>query len=649
MADKPGLSYTGEADAPSAAVEDNTQYIGSGNVSMKVGPKGALTPSAAIAMDPTQTAELLANMQDMIAQRTGPMQQFIGGLKDASAWGGGGVQGPTQSLALRDAQKQKEEQEVFNMRSQMGALKSASAQDATLREQLGSMGGAGGAGGYSIPSEIQAAMNLERTGEGKKKIFTDWAKENAKAYAQPDMDKPTVPVLKFDQGNNEWVPDMVSPRQYRTGSYKDTPQTASALQHPSISTGDPLAAIQNGVYRQESSAGAAKTDQPNYAGAIGPMQLLPDTFNILKSEGLISKTADINNPQDNKDAGNALLAKYYKKYNGDVDKTLAAYYAGEGAINKDGSINTDWKDLKNSKAPTVGEYISLAKQKAGLAAAGQTPAPSGMPARPVSIQQAQQAQEVRMQGQKEEAKITAEASRKEQELFKANTDPGTIRTQIGLVDRFDKVLNNINASPNKDRIVGILNNPTMTNAIVGLLSEGISTPVGSVGMPGLEDALRKVTPGMKKEDIEAVQDLKQIMSSYALEASKAATGQGSMSDYERRMFKDIAGSTSNSYDMLRRTQQILQAHTQFNKDTRRLYDSLYQQGKQRDFQGFLASREFADFNDKYENKLLEINKGLVRDPARSKLIEDSDKSASTPKAPTSGTTSGKINWSVVPK
>ena len=639
MADKPGLSYTGEADAPSAAVEDNTQDIGGGNVSMKVGPKGALTPSAAIAMDPTQTAELLANMQDMIAQRTGPMQQFIGGLKDASAWGGGGVQGPTQSLALRDAQKQKEEQEVFNMRSQMGALKSASAQDATLREQLGSMGGgaggAGGAGGYSIPSEIQAAMNLERTGEGKKKIFTDWAKENAKAYAQPDMDKPTVPVLKFDQGNGEWVPDMVSPRQYRTGSYKDTPQTASALQHPSISTGDPLAAIQNGVYRQESSAGAAKTDQPNYAGAIGPMQLLPDTFNSLKSEGLISKTADINNPQDNKDAGNALLAKYYKKYNGDVDKTLAAYYAGEGAINKDGSINTDWKDLKNSKAPTVGEYISLAKQKAGLAAAGQTPAPSGMPARPVSIQQAQQAQEGVNEYRKSLAQGSAENVKKQEATFLTETDRPTNIRQEGLSNRLGTLLQKYENNPN---IVGLLNKPGMGNAIGSLLAEGISTPVGSINVKGLEDAFQKVIPAVTKDEIKARQEIAQILAEYSLEASKMASGQGSMSDYERTMFQKIAGSTSNSTDLLRKVQQSMAARTEFNKITRSAYDKDYQPGKIQDFKAFITkSPQYAAAADKYVATLAKLAEGA---PAGAGEQQGA-------KAPTTGTTTSGVKWKIV--
>lgn len=129
---------------------------------------------------------------------------------------------------------------------------------------------------------------------------------------------------------------------------------------------DPLTALQRGIYDQESRSGKVKTDRPNYAGAIGPMQIMPKTFAGMKKNKLIPKDFDIKNPEHNKQAGKALLAHYYKKYNGDTAKIAAAYYAGEGAINKDGTINTHWRDKKNPKAPTVGEYINQIMAKANL-------------------------------------------------------------------------------------------------------------------------------------------------------------------------------------------------------------------------------------------------------------------------------------------
>ena len=129
---------------------------------------------------------------------------------------------------------------------------------------------------------------------------------------------------------------------------------------------DPLTALRRGIYDRESRSGKLKTDRPNYAGAIGPMQIMPKTFAGMKKNKLIPKDFDIKNPEHNKQAGKALLAHYYKKYNGDTAKVAAAYYAGEDAINKDGTINTHWRDKKNPKAPTVGEYINQVMAKANL-------------------------------------------------------------------------------------------------------------------------------------------------------------------------------------------------------------------------------------------------------------------------------------------
>jgi hypothetical protein len=142
---------------------------------------------------------------------------------------------------------------------------------------------------------------------------------------------------------------------------------------------DPLTAIQRGIYGQESVSGKIKTDQPNYAGARGPMQIMPGTFDWMKKKKIIPQDYDIKNPEHNKQAGNALIAHYYKKYDGNTAKVAAAYYAGPGAINKDGSINTHWRDKKNPKAPTVGEYISQTQAKANLPGIAATTTLAGVP------------------------------------------------------------------------------------------------------------------------------------------------------------------------------------------------------------------------------------------------------------------------------
>jgi hypothetical protein len=609
----PGLAYAESADTPSAADADNTQNIGSGTGALVKATGKGLAPVGNIAMDPTQTAELLANMQQMVDDRTGAGSQFMRGLERASAWGSGGANGPAQTLAVLNAQQQKEDESVFGMRQQMAAYKSAAAQQERLANELGNLtgggGGAGGTGGYQIPPEIQAAMKLEGTAEGKKKIFTDWAKENAKAYAQPDMDKPTVPVLKYDASTNDWVPDMVSPRAYRFGNYRDTAQTVPALQQTAASSTDPLAAIKRGVFGQESGSGTANTSKPNYAGAIGPMQILPTTFDELKKEGLIPAGYDINNPEHNKAAGDKLLEKYYKQYNGDTDKTLAAYYGGPGAINKDGTINTDWKDKLNPNAPTVGQYISQTKQKAGLTTApAEVLRPSqNIPAKPVSIQAAQQAQEGVNEYRKSLAQGSAENVKKQEAIFLTETDRPNVIVQENLSNRLNTVLNKYEGN---EKVVGLLNKPGMASAIGQLLADGISTPVGSINVKGLEDSFQRVIPAVTKDEIAARQEIAQILAQYSLEASKLASGQGSMSDYERSMFQKIAGSTSNSIDLLKKVQQTMSARAEFNKTARAAYNEDYQPGKIQDYKAFITkSPKYDAAANKYTETLSKLAEG----------------------------------------
>jgi hypothetical protein len=220
-------------------------------------------------------------------------------------------------------------------------------------------------------------------------VSTPGAKTSPQQSAKPSA---AAAEKEFDHGNDQpsaapepesdsYVQDMERRIQKNFNSWPGE-QNESVKKKSAITEKekeDPLAAIQRGIYGQESGSGKAKTDRPNYAGAMGPMQIMPGTFDWIKTLKLIPQDYDIKNPKHNKEAGNALIAHYYKKYNGDTAKVAAAYYGGPGAINKDGTINTQWRDKKNPKAPTVGQYIDQTLAKANLPATGATVALAGVP------------------------------------------------------------------------------------------------------------------------------------------------------------------------------------------------------------------------------------------------------------------------------
>jgi len=68
-------------------------------------------------------------------------------------------------------------------------------------------------------------------------------------------------------------------------------------------------------------------DAKSAVGAKGLMQLMPDT-------GKRFHCSDLKDEQCNVEAGTKYLAWLLKRFNGDVSLTLAAYNAGEGAVDK---------------------------------------------------------------------------------------------------------------------------------------------------------------------------------------------------------------------------------------------------------------------------------------------------------------------------
>lgn len=116
-------------------------------------------------------------------------------------------------------------------------------------------------------------------------------------------------------------------------------------------------AVAQAIYGQESNSGRADTSAVNSQNVTGPMQIQEATFEGLKKNGVIPASFEWQNPEHNKQAGFLHIKDLYQKFDGDVEKVAAMYYASPGVVNGDGTINYDWKNKQRPNDPTVGQYI----------------------------------------------------------------------------------------------------------------------------------------------------------------------------------------------------------------------------------------------------------------------------------------------------
>lgn len=111
------------------------------------------------------------------------------------------------------------------------------------------------------------------------------------------------------------------------------------------------AQINAAILQQESNANP--NAPPSIDGAIGPGQIMPDTFRRYALSG-----ETIGNPLDNQAVSRRITDAYYQKYSGDADRVAVAYFSGEGNVAPPGSP-TPWKtDAKDGNGKSVSSYVA---------------------------------------------------------------------------------------------------------------------------------------------------------------------------------------------------------------------------------------------------------------------------------------------------
>jgi soluble lytic murein transglycosylase len=103
-------------------------------------------------------------------------------------------------------------------------------------------------------------------------------------------------------------------------------------------------------------------DQESHAGALGLMQITPETADVIEhlSGGKTFVTSDLANPQINISYGSYYLRYLLDRYNGNEVAALAAYNAGTGNVDKWGGSDLQESDIR---FPETRAYVDEVRDK----------------------------------------------------------------------------------------------------------------------------------------------------------------------------------------------------------------------------------------------------------------------------------------------
>jgi hypothetical protein len=156
------------------------------------------------------------------------------------------------------------------------------------------------------------------------------------------------------------------------------------------------------------------------------------------------------------------------------------------------------------------------------------------------------------------------------------------------------------------------------------LDEGIKTPNGQISIGGIEDALQKLIPGVRGAEVEARQELQQILGARILDVVQRT--KGSSSDKDWNAYKVIAGSTKNGIDLINKLQKYDRLSIDMDKKQRRLFDDM--PDKSRNYTEFQRNPEKRRMDDEVVGKVYEIAKSQYlrkKTPARPQNVPEGAK------------------------
>lgn len=509
---------------------------------------------------------VLEQMQKLYEQRQA-QQQGLGGfvetLKDATAWTAGGIHGPTEALSKRAEDKQKRAAELFDMQNKIAAQRSAIANRNAF---FGTAPTAGGAAPTQTPGAAPADGGVAPTAQA--------------------------------------------------------PGVAQANQQ----SGGLLGLVADPALRQ--SIGATYLQDPGKAMTV--------------LNGYLSKRAE--EPQVRKEVN------YLISLGMDPQKALTVALtkvAGSGAFVphdlRSAQGTTQTTPLQSAGtfagAPTAAPSAPAAAPRVAAPAAAPSAAPvttSAAPAAPVTPAAPRAAAPAASvaatdtgfaPGSQEDLKIKEERELAKLESIKAEQKKtgediamqraSTVEAGSSAQDRLasiDYLGGLLDTSP---KAFGVLQRPGVVAATMSLVQDGINAgTLGTFGFKDLDAAVRKA--GGTQQEIDAAQKAAREFALMQLSAAKIyLKGQGAVSDAERGLIRELAGSTKNSPAALRDFLEWGKIRANFDYKNGQAYSQFNDKNPNVSYERYKQTPEYKALKTEYENNIRVFGKTTQAKPAES--------------------------------
>jgi hypothetical protein len=208
-------------------------------------------------------------------------------------------------------------------------------------------------------------------------------------------------------------------------------------------------------------------------------------------------------------------------------------------------------------------------------------------------------------GSKEELDIRKEGIATElQETGKdiAKDRAATVEAGSNASDRLASVQYINNLVTTNPRAFGVLQKPGVLTAVLGAVEEGANIGnLGAVGITGISTAVRKAMPGATQADIDAAQKATREFALMQLNAAKIyLKGQGAVSDAERQLIRELAGSVKNSPEAIRDFLKWNEIRANFDKQNGAAYKEFNKRNPNVSFERYKETPEYEKLKSEYE-------------------------------------------------